>query len=335
MKNLSLGMAGKILLRGLRNCLTHKPLAVSFEITHSCNANCRHCDKGGIRDEKLATPEQYRLIYEEIKPIIAQISGGEPLLRHDVLDIVRILKSSHSPPYIVLVTNGSLLTVGKYLQLREAGVDEFAISLDFPDDRHDSNRSIPGLYRHLAKLLPQISTMGYKDVTLVTAVTRENFPYLYDIVKKAKEWGVSVNFSAYTKLRTGNPEFFITSAEELALFRRTVNKLIEEKRKDSSIFTTEYVLRRSAEFFENGGIPGCRAGQRSLVINPDGSMSPCAMKKELRYRSQKELIAGFSKNNRCGGCYVSLRANTDKSIWQMFKDNVFAYASVKWKGLRG
>lgn len=332
MRNVPATMVFKAVARYFKNYFTNKPLAVSFEVTHSCTANCRHCDKGGIENEVLATPEQYRTIYKEIKPIVAQVSGGEPLLRDDVLDIVRALKNPGDLPYIVVITNGSLLTLEKYLQLKKAGVDGFGISLDFPDERHDRNRRLPGLYSHLNELLPRISAMGYKDTSLITVITRENLPYLFDIVKKAEEWNVFVNFSMYTKLRTGNTAFLLSTEEDLRSFRETIDKLVELKRKNGRIIATEYVLRRSIEFFEKGTIPNCQAGKGCLVINPDGSMFPCAMKKEVRYWSQKELIEKFSKNNKCGECYISMRANTGKTIWQMLRDSLSFYATVKrWK----
>ncbi|MFQ6091454.1 MAG: radical SAM/SPASM domain-containing protein [bacterium] len=327
--NLSTLVALRFFAQGVINYFTNRPLVVSFEVTHSCTANCHHCDKGGIRSEVLATPERYRAIYEEIRPVVAQISGGEPLLRDDVLDIVRALKNPGDLPYIVLITNGSLLTPEKFLKLKRAGVDQFGISLDFPDKRHDENRRLPGLYRHLSELIPRLSEIGNNDISLITTITRENLPRLVNIVNRAEEWNVFVNFSAYTKLRTTDTSFLISSEKDLKLLRETANKLIELKRKDGRIITSEYVLRRYVEFFENGAIPNCQAGKRCFVVNPDGSMFPCAMKRDVRYWSQKELIEKFSKNNDCGKCYVSMRANTEKSIGQILKDTLSLYGIVK------
>ena len=117
--------------RWIWNTLMQKPWAISIEVTHNCTANCEHCDKGElIKNEKQATPEEYRQIYEQIRPLVVQISGGEPLLRKDILDIVRIFNNPEHLPYIVFVTNASLLTEEKYDQLKKAGVDQFSISLD-------------------------------------------------------------------------------------------------------------------------------------------------------------------------------------------------------------
>ena len=50
-------------------------------------------------------------------------------------------------PYTILVSNWSLMTEERYLELREAGVDQFSVSLDFPDERHDDFRGYPGPLR--------------------------------------------------------------------------------------------------------------------------------------------------------------------------------------------
>ena len=119
-------------MRWAWNTIVNKPWAISIEVTHNCTADCEHCDKGKkIKNEIQATPEEYRRIYEEVRPLMVQVSGGEPLLRKDILDIVRIFKNPGHLPYIVFITNASLLTEEKYLQLKEAGVDQFSISLDF------------------------------------------------------------------------------------------------------------------------------------------------------------------------------------------------------------
>ncbi len=59
------------------------------------------------------------------------------MMRADVLDIVRVLKKPGRIPFLVLATNASLLDEGKYDALKSAGIDEFSVSLDFPDARHD------------------------------------------------------------------------------------------------------------------------------------------------------------------------------------------------------
>jgi len=322
-------LALEFVRRGAFNLLTKRPLAISLEITHSCNANCKHCDKGGmIPGEVLAPPERFGAIVRELKPLVAQISGGEPLLRDDVFEIVREIKHWGHLPYVVFVTNAWLLNEQNYRKLKELGVDEFSISLDFPDERHDDNRGIPGLYDHLSETLPRLASYGNCDITLISVIRRETVPELPRLAEHAVMWNVKINFSAYTSLRTGDTEKLV-SQEELKFLRKQIDYLIDFKRRTGRVFTSEYVLNRYYEFFARGGyMPHCRAGIRSLVVNPDGRLAPCAMQ-HVSFDTREELLSSFSRTNTCGGCYVSLRANTEKSVRQQLKDAWESYRMLQ------
>ena len=118
-----------------------RPYCASFELTHNCNARCGHCHRGGaISGEKLATPARLLEVCRELRPIVAIMSGGEPLLRPDLALIVRTLKEGCKPLRVFINTNGALLGPGRFEELKQAGIDEFLISLDYPDERHDAFR---------------------------------------------------------------------------------------------------------------------------------------------------------------------------------------------------
>jgi len=304
------------------NTLMQKPWAVSIEVTHNCTANCEHCDKGeSIPDEKQASPGDYRRIYDTIRPLVVQISGGEPLLREDILDIVRIMKNPDRLPVIVFVTNASLLTEEKYQALKGAGVDQFSISLDFPDRRHDDNRRLPGLYNHLNSLIPRLTAKGNNDITVITAVHKRNYAFLPNMLNVVQKWGARYNLSMYTAGRTGNVDLMITSRNDLKALRKVFDGLIQEMQKGAPFFSTEPVINRYFQFFKNNGSFGnCKAGIRSLVVNPDGTLCPCAMKKITTFDTHGGRIRQFAKTNTCDQCFVSLRANTEKPLRELFRD---------------
>lgn len=319
MKDFSLIEASRIFARGINNYAINKPLCVSFEVTLSCNANCRHCDRGGIigGEERLG-PEGYAQLYSLLNSPVIQISGGEPLLREDVTEIIRALKQSNGLPYVVFVTNAFLLNEGNYLELKAAGVDQFSISLDFPDERHDEFRRLPGLYAHLQETIPRLADLGYNDIVLNSAITRNNLRCLPRLAKKAEEWNVAISYSAYTILRTGHKDHFIYSREDLKILRQSINDLVQKKRENRRIVTSEFILRKTYEFFKNGFIPNCRAGKRFLVVMPDGYLNPCAQRR-TKYMTQRQMLEEFSKHNNCGECYVSIRSYTDQSLWNLLK----------------
>ena len=200
--------AVKIGARSLWNRTIGRPVCVSFEVTHSCVADCVHCDKGGIKPEPdLMSLDDYRRYSEELKPGVCQMSGGEPLMRDDLEDIIRAVKRPSGLPMVVCVSNSWLMTEERYLSLNEAGVSLFSISLDFPDERHDDFRRIPGLFAKMSELIPYlVKKYGRENIVLNSALTHANFAEIPGLVAKAEEWGTQISFSAYSSLRTGRHE---------------------------------------------------------------------------------------------------------------------------------
>ena len=323
MKAIPFIRATRMISRGTWSFLTDRPLVVSFEVTHSCTADCMHCDKGTIKPEPagLLHAADYKRLCSQLKPMAVQLSGGEPLLRPDLQDIVRAVKEPSGLPYLILVTNGRLFSEEKYLALRALGVNQFSISLDFPDERHDAFRKSPGLYTHLAKLVPTLAAHGFDDVAMNTAITRGNLPALRSIYERAKEWGVNISYSAYTPLRTHSMDHYIRSADDLALLRRTLDDLLALKAMNGRIANSPWTLSGIHDFFLHGTIPGCNAGRRFMVVTPTGGLRPCSMYDDT-YDSQKEILKEWVPHNECGGCYVSIRSYLDASFWTLLKDNL-------------
>jgi MoaA/NifB/PqqE/SkfB family radical SAM enzyme len=322
MKRLDKMLAARMAARGTLNYSIKRPIAVSFELTHSCSCNCLHCDHGGrLKGEPRLTAEDYRKLERKLKPVLLQLSGGEPTLRDDLLDIARAVKEPSGMPYLIVVSNGSDLTEELYLKCLEAGVNQFSISLDFPDERHDEFRRLKGLYKHLSELIPRLKSHGHGNIVMNTAITRWNLPVLEDCYRKAKEWGVSISYSAYTSKRTGDDQYTIQGPEELEQLRKTIDRLLELKNTNGSIVNSDWTLSGTYEFYKNGQAPGCKAGERYLVVNPDGTFRPCSMF-DLKYKNRREMNREFVKNNTCGDCYVSIRAYLSEDYWTLLSQNV-------------
>jgi len=310
-----------LIKRGARNYFTNRPLSVSFEVTYSCNAHCKHCHLGGIiKDEVTVAPERYGEICREIQPVVAQVSGGEPLLRKDLVEIIKALHRPNRAPIIVITTNAALLTKEKYYALRKAGTDQFSVSLDYPDERHDEFRRIRGLFRRIEKLITDLKEENEKAITLSCVVQRDNFRDLPKIAELARDWGVKVNFSTYTWLRTKDKSYMLNK-EDLPEFKKIVRWLLDFKKKNKNFFASEYVFNRMIKFFENGSMPNCRAGERFYIVNPDGAFSPCGLFLN-HYASVEEMQKDFIPTNTCEDCNTSIRANCEKPMQYLILDNI-------------
>jgi MoaA/NifB/PqqE/SkfB family radical SAM enzyme len=86
------------------------------------------------------------------------------------------------------------------------------------------------------------------------------------------------------------------------------------------VFNTPGVLWKYYQFLAEDGIPGCQAGRRFLVINPDGRLTPCAMVMAY-FETQEDMLESFTKQNTCEQCYISTRANAEKSFRETLLDN--------------
>jgi MoaA/NifB/PqqE/SkfB family radical SAM enzyme len=321
----------KIIGRGSANWMLDRPIVVSFEVTDSCTCDCLHCDHGGPRDNSHnLRPIDYRRYMEALRPCVVQVSGGEPLLRPDLAEIVRNIQDGSGMPYTILVSSWSLMTTDLYLELRDAGVDQFSVSLDFPDERHDSFRCYPGLYRHLEDLIPRLARLGHDDIVLNSCITSDNLGEINAIADKAREWGVNLCYSAYSPRRTGCRDFLPSSPEQLAALNRHLDRVEARRDHTNWVVNSRSTLDATRRYFEKSGMPGCKAGHRFLVVTADGALQPCSMQFQ-RYplEERKRMVREFTRHNACDECYVSIRSYLDKSFPQLLWENVSGFFSVK------
>jgi MoaA/NifB/PqqE/SkfB family radical SAM enzyme len=303
--------------RAAANLATDHPLCVSFEITHNCNARCAHCHRGPVRGEVRAAPERFGQLYRDLHPPAVQISGGEPLTRGDVEAVIQAIRQPNGVPFIVFVTNGALLKPERFRRLRSIGVDQFSISLDFPDERHDQFRAIPGLFGRIRHLVTNLEQAERERITVNTVVMARNIRDLVRLAELALEWGVTIDYSPYTWMRTGERSF-VPQGADLREFERAIDALIRLDRNHSVLTVSEGFLRDMADFFRHGGRGGCRAGERFLVVNPDGTLSPCGLIPG-HYGTRAEMVEGFSRANGCTACNTAIRAATEHPLNNMLR----------------
>jgi MoaA/NifB/PqqE/SkfB family radical SAM enzyme len=331
MRKVPFGSSLRIIGRGTVNWPVGRPIVVSFEVTDACTCFCKHCDHGGPRDEsRNLKPADYRRYMEALRPCVVQVSGGEPLMREDVVEIVRAIKSGSDLPYLILVSNWTHMTEQKYNDLRAAGIDQFSVSMDFPDSRHDDFRGYPGLFSHLEELVPRLAKLGHDDIVMNSCIHAENVSEITRLADKAREWGVNLCYSAYSARRTGCRDLSPDSPEQLTMLNQQLDR-VEAQRDDTNwLLNSPSTLAATRHFFETGSAPGCKAGHRFLVVTSDGWLQPCSMVfKKYRLEDREKMVEEFTKTNTCDECYVSIRSYLDKSFPKLLWENVSGFLSVK------
>ena len=330
MRKVPLAESLRIIGRGSANWAARRPIVVSFEVTDSCTCYCRHCDHGGPRDDEgNLRPADYRRYMEALRPCVVQISGGEPLMRPDVVDIVRNIKGGAGIPYTILVSNWSHMTERKYLELREAGIDQFSVSLDFPDDRHDDFRGYPGLFSHLSDLIPRLAKRGHDDIVLNSCITSENVCEINALADMACDWGVNLCYSAYSARRTGCRDYFLNTPAQIAELNSQLNRVEARRNGGNWIVNSPSTMEATRRYFAGGGTPGCTAGLRFLVVTCEGYLQPCSMQfRRYTLAERERMIREFTAVNACDQCYVSIRSYLDKSFPQLLWENVSGFFSL-------
>ena len=286
---------------------TNRPKLVNLEITKLCNAKCDFCDYWQTRHEERLT--DYRPVIKKINPLVTVITGGEPMLRKDLPDIVRQIKECSNFIFTSMVTKGDLLSVEKARELFDAGMNQIAVSLDFPGKKHDDYRGVPGLWNQISSLMPELAkAFPDKSFVLNTIIMEDNLDQIEEIANYAREWGVNISFSSYSVMKTNNESHFIPK-EEIDRVRNLVNRLIELRRKwKGTILSTEYYLSEIPAYFERGGVPDCLAGISHIQVTPSGHIKRCSEMPVVAH--YEEYSSDLFDKTECTACWYSCRGET-------------------------
>ena len=159
------------------------PLEYLFwEATLNCNFNCRHCGSSAGRQKHCTnelTTEEIVSVFRSIstktspKNIMLAITGGEPLLRADLFEV---MKEAHRLGFRWgMVTNGYLVTPKIIRQMKDTGMSTVVVSIDGIEKKHDNFRQTPGAYQkaiNAVKLL--VDSNFVKNVQITTVVNQNN-----------------------------------------------------------------------------------------------------------------------------------------------------------------
>lgn len=182
------------------------PFTIAWEVTRACAFACRHCraEAQPQRDPReLTTDEAFHLL-DQIKqfgdPILV-ITGGDPMMRRDLYDIIRYavqkgLRAALTPTTTRLVTPKALARV------KEAGVRRVAISIDGPSaEAHDAFRAFRGSFS-LARGIAQNIVAAGLSLQINTTVSRYNLHLLDEMMQLVADLG-AVQWSLFFLVPTG------------------------------------------------------------------------------------------------------------------------------------
>jgi len=256
------------------------PLVVSWNVTRKCNLKCPHCYINATKEElsnELSTDEAKKLIDQicEVSKPLMILSGGEPLLREDIFELIRY--GTEKGLRMGLGSNGALIDTAAAKKLKEAGVKTVSISLDSSvPERHDEFRGVAGSWE---KAVRAIKALKANDVLVQvnTTVTQQNHAEIDEIMSLAEQLGVE-NFHLFFLVPTGRgakiADISPTMYEDMikTAFAKTAKHKLNVRPSCAPQFMR---IAKDMNLDMRQWIRGCIAGLYYCRVYPNGDITPC------------------------------------------------------------
>jgi MoaA/NifB/PqqE/SkfB family radical SAM enzyme len=177
--------------------------------------------------------------------------------------------------------------------------------MNYPDDRQDKERGIPGLFAKLERTVPKLVKEGMNCFSFASMLMVDNMHDAEPLIRLAHAWGINIAFSGYNDMKNGNQAHFVDAAK-LAEFRRVCERIKELKRELKNVISSDYFFDTLPEFYEKRELGGCRAGQIMVHVSPKGLVQPCAELPAVAH--YKDFVAKDYPGPNCGKCFDACRA---------------------------
>lgn len=275
-----------------------------FYPTSRCNLKCSHCFYHDSLNKKFneLTLEEIDKITKTMDPILQLLlTGGEPYLRHDLDQIVRIFYENCKVPILTIPSNGwylskmdkqiinmmewcPKLTLNQQISIDGIGADHNAIRMDKqikgPENSFEKAIKTIEHLKELQKIYNRI------NIGIIITFTNENQKKFKNIVKEIFELTKPDNITI--NLVRGDPKEKVNVNLDLNLYREAVNyrdELFYDKKmsgharfKGNKLATAGRIMLNELTnkiYEENKYVTPCYAGNLSGVMYPEGDVYPC------------------------------------------------------------
>jgi radical SAM protein with 4Fe4S-binding SPASM domain len=254
------------------------PIDAVVAITYRCDSRCNMCNIWQLPPGEEMSPEEYHKLPRTLRDI--NVTGGEPFLRDDLVDIVRIMFERCNHPRIVISTNGferrRIMHAAPALMAlsRKIGL---AVSLDGIGEKHDEIRGVAGGFDKVIETLKQLRTIGYRNVRVAFTAQRDNVNHLGAVYDLSRQFGYQ-----FTASVAQNSEFYFSTNENQTVEPDALSEELRYvMRKELLSLSPKRWLR--AYFYEGvlaynvakERLLACRAGRDSFFMDPQGFVYPC------------------------------------------------------------
>ncbi len=254
------------------------PIDAVLAVTYRCDSRCNMCNIWKLPPGKEMTVDDVKKLPVTLNDV--NITGGEPFLREDIVDLASAIHEHCRGPRIVISTNGfqnrriahaapALMKIG-----RKVGI---AVSLDGIGDMHDRIRGTEGGFDKVLDTLTQLRKIGYRNVRVAFTAQKENVRHLGAVYDLSRQFG----FQFTTSVAQNSDFYFSTDENQRVDPADLENEMRYVMRKELLSVSPKRWLRA---FFYSGVLEynrlgqrpiGCRAGRDSVFIDPLGKVFPC------------------------------------------------------------
>ncbi len=202
---------------------------IVYNCTSRCNLRCLHCYSSSQPDyytDELTTERAKQLLSElvEVNCPVLLLSGGEPMLRNDLFEL--LAKARRLGLRTVISSNGTLIDSGTAGQLAAAGVSYVGISIDGDEEFHDNFRQVKGSFKAALAGIENCKNAGIKTGLrfTITKANADQVPVVFDI---AASTGVR-RICFYHLIRSGRAKELDGQTLAPEQTRQTVDTIIEK-----------------------------------------------------------------------------------------------------------
>ncbi len=271
--------------------LNEYPVLSEIAVTYRCNLNCEFCYVGDKRYSELKTSDTKKIlfkIYHEAQVPSVSFTGGEPLLRQDIYELVEY--ASQIGLWTNIITNGTQLNKDRVDVLKRAGLSSAQVSIEGPNASiHDNITGVKGAFDATIKGI-QLLMDAHIPVHSNTTVSRNNLDHLEEILLLAKNIGLSrlsMNLLIPCGSALSKKELWVTYSEIgnyiLKLKRRAEKECIK------FLWYSPIPLCTFNPIAYGFGNKSCAAITGLLSIDPMGNIIPCS--------SWRSPVASLLKQN--------------------------------------
>ena len=202
---------------------------IVYNCTSRCNLRCLHCYSSSKPDyyaDELTTPRARQLLSElvEVNCPVVLFSGGEPLLRNDLFEL--LAEARRLGLRTVISSNGTLIDSETAGQLAAAGVSYVGISIDGDEEFHDNFRQLKGSFKAALAGIENCKNAGIKTGLrfTITKANADQIPVVFDIAASQSVRRICF----YHLIRSGRAKELDGQTLAPEQTRQTVDTIIEK-----------------------------------------------------------------------------------------------------------